>query len=199
MLRKSFLLLILFSMIGISADAQSWRIDKAHSSIGFTVRHLVISKVKGYFRDYDADINFDGKNIDKASVKATIQMASVDTDNERRDNHLRSADFFDAEKYPTMTFVSKKFIPGEGKNFKMIGDLTIRDKTKEVTFDGQLNGVITDPRGNQRAGLSATTTINRQDFGVAWDNKLQDGSLVASNDVNIELDIEMIEENQSNE
>lgn len=194
MLKRPFFAAVALIIFVSPALAQTWQIDKAHSSVGFTVKHLVISKVKGYFHDYDAVIDFDGKNLDKASVKATVQMASVDTDNDRRDSHLRSADFFDVEKYPTMTFVSKKIIPGDGNNFTMIGDLTIRDKTHEVTFDGQLNGVITDPRGNTRAGLSATTTINRQDYGVAWANKLQDGSLVASNNVDIEIDIEMIEE-----
>ncbi len=196
MLKRSFLLLIALSIFVIPVKAQSWQVDKAHSSVGFTVQHLVISKVKGYFRDYDATVDFDGKNLDKASVKATVQMASIDTENERRDNHLRSSDFFDVENFPTMTFVSKKIIPGEGNKFAMVGDLTIRDKTKEVSFDGQLNGVITDPRGNKRAGLVATTTINRQDFGVAWDNKLQDGSLVAGNNVDIELDIEMVEKEE---
>jgi polyisoprenoid-binding protein YceI len=194
MLKRPFFALAALIIFVSPALAQTWKIDKAHSSVSFTVQHLVISKVTGYFRDYDAAIDFDGKNLDKGSVNATVQMTSVDTDNDRRDTHLRSADFFDVEKYPTMTFVSKKIVPGDGKNFTMIGDLTIRDKTREVTFAGELNGIITDPRGNSRAGLSATTTINRQDFGVAWANKLQDGSLVVSNDVDIQLEIEMVEE-----
>ena len=196
MLKRSFPVVAAFLVFAVPAMAESWQIDKAHSSVGFTVQHLVITKVKGYFRDYDAAIEFDGKNLDQASIKATVQMASIDTDNERRDNHLRSPDFFDVDTFPTMTFVSRKIIPGEGNTFTMVGDLTIRDKTREVTFNGQLNGIIIDPRGNTRAGLSASTTINRQDFGVAWDNKLQDGSLVVSNDVNIQLDIEMVKEEQ---
>ncbi len=192
MLKRSFLLLMALSIFVIPVKAQSWQIDKNNSNVGFSVTHLVISTVKGNFRDFDADVNFDGKNLDKATVKATVQMASIDTGNERRDDHLRSPDFFDVENYPTMTFVSKKITSDDGKNFKMLGDLTIRGTTKEVTFDGKLNGIISDHRGGQRAGLSATATINRQDFGVAWDNKLQDGSLVVSNDVDIDLNIEMI-------
>jgi polyisoprenoid-binding protein YceI len=173
------------------AAADTWTFDKAHSSIGFSVRHLVISKTKGYFGDYDGSVSFDGKDLSTGSVTVTIQMASIDTDNEDRDKHLRSADFFDAENNPTMTFVSKKIVPGEDNAFTMTGDLTIKGVTKEVTLDGEFYGVLDDPWGNTKAGFSATTTINRQDFNVTWENKLQDGSLVVGNDVTINLEIEL--------
>jgi polyisoprenoid-binding protein YceI len=178
--------------LGASAMADTWNIDKAHSSVGFSVRHLVISKTKGTFVDFTGMVEFDGKNLDKASVQAIVQMASVNTDDEKRDEHLRAPDFFDAEKYPTMTFKSTKIIPGDDNEFEMIGNLTIKDVTKEVSFEGEFSGVMDDPWGNTRAGFSAETTINRQDFNVAWENKLQDGSLVVGNDVKIELEIELI-------
>jgi len=187
-----FLLLIAFAAASVPAD--TWTFDKAHSSIGFSVRHLVVSKTKGYFTDYNGHVKFDGKNPAEGSVEVIIQMASIDTDNADRDKHLKSADFFDVEKYPVMKFQSKKVIPGEDDTFKLIGDLTIKDVTREVTLDGEFNGMINDARGNTRAGFSAETTINRQDFNVAWDNKLQDGSLVVSNDVNIVLELELIKE-----
>ena len=192
MFKKLSVLMAVMVLITGSAMAQTWNIDKAHSSVGFAVRHMVISKVKGYFRDFDAKATFDGKNIEAATIEATVKIASVDTDNADRDKHLISPDFFDAATYPTMTFKSKKITKGTGDAFTMTGDLTIRGVTKEVTFTGQFNGVIDDPWGNTRAGLTAATTINRQDFNVSWDNKLQDGSLIVANDVDISLEIEVV-------
>jgi polyisoprenoid-binding protein YceI len=189
--RYAVAVMVLTLLTGV-AYGQSWNVDKAHSSVGFSVRHMVISTVSGNFGDYSADINFDGKDMSKATVNATVQMASVNTENDRRDGHLRSPDFFDVEKYPTMIFKSKKITVGPDNTFTMVGDLTIRDVTKEVTFTGQLNGIIDDPMGNTRAGLQAETTINRQDFHVSWENKLKDGALVVSNDVKIQLRIEMV-------
>lgn len=193
MLKRGLVLVVVLTAVAGYAFADlTWNIDKAHSSIGFSVRHLVISKTKGSFHDYDAVVSFDGKNIETASAKVTIKMASIDTDNKDRDDHLRSADFFHVEKYPTMTFTSKKVIAGEGNEFIMVGDLTIKDVTREVTLHGEFYGITDDSWGNTRAGLSASTTINRQDFNVSWDNKLQDGSLIVGNDVDITLEIELI-------
>lgn len=184
----SFLVVI---ALGASAIADTWNIDMAHSNVGFAVRHMVISKVRGTFADFSGTVEFDGKNFDKASVQATVQIASVDTDNEKRDGHLRTSDFFDAEKFPTMSFQSTKIVPGKDGEFKMIGNLTIKDVTKEVTFDCEFAGVV-DAGENTRAGFSAETTINRQDFNVAWENKLQDGSLIVGNDVDITIEVEAI-------
>ncbi|HOD67749.1 MAG TPA: YceI family protein, partial [candidate division Zixibacteria bacterium] len=135
----------------------------------------------------------DGKlELASAKVSMTAKAASINTDNDKRDEHLRSADFFDAATYPELTFVSKKVIPGEGDKFKLIGDLTIRGVTKEVTFDGTLNGVVTDFMGNTRAGFSAAATINRQDFGVSWSKLLDNGGLVAGDNVDIIIEIEAV-------
>lgn len=192
MLKHASILLLLIVFMAVSASADTWTFDKPHSSIGFSVRHLVVSKTKGNFADYDGHVKFDGQNLAEGSVEVIIQMASIDTDNADRDKHLKSPDFFDVEKFPVMKFKSKKVIPGDDNTFKLIGDLTIKDVTREVTLDGEFNGVVTGPGGNTRAGFSAETTINRQDFNVAWANKLQDGSLIVGNDVNIVLELELV-------
>lgn len=190
--RLAILILVPLTMV-VSAQAQTWNIDPVHSHVGFTVRHLVIAKVNGVFKDFTGALtNFDGKDVAKGGVDVTIQIPSISTDNDQRDTHLKSPDFFDAAKFPTITFKSKKIIKGAGDKFTMIGDLTMKGVTKEDTLDCTLNGTIVDPRGNTRAGFSATTTINRQDYGVSWNNSLADGSLVVSNDVVINLEIEAI-------
>ena len=192
-MKKRFLLLIIMTaMLALPIRAEVWNIDPVHSTIGFSVRHMVISKVPGEFRDYDGQITFDGKNLAQGQVDITIQMASIDTRNEDRDKHLRSADFFDVEKFPVMTFKSKKITPGMGNAFALVGDLTIKGITREVTLNGEFNGTMVDPWGNTRAGFAAETTINRQDFNVSWSNALQDGSLVVGNGVTINLEIELI-------
>jgi len=182
------LLLVLAS----SARAEKWELDVAHSSVGFSVRHMVVTKTHGKFNDFTGYIDFDGKNVEKGSVEITAQIASIDTDNKKRDDHLRSPEFFDAEKFPTMTFKSKKVIKGSGSEFKLEGDLTIKDVTKEVTFDCEFNGVINDPMGNTRAGFSAVAKINRQDFNVKWSKKLDAGGLVVGDEVKINLEIEAV-------
>jgi polyisoprenoid-binding protein YceI len=153
---------------------------------------MVISKVYGQFSDYDGELKWDGKDLSTASVEATIQVPSIDTQNANRDRHLRSSEFFAADGFPTITFKSTKVIPLEDNKFQIVGDLTIRGVTKQVTLDGDLNGVVADNRGNTRAGFSAATTINRQDYGVSWSKTLDTGGLVAGNDVEIILEIEAV-------
>jgi polyisoprenoid-binding protein YceI len=192
MYKRLFMAVLILSIFSVSAFADTWNLDKTHSTISFSVRHLVISKTKGIFNDFAGTVQFDGKDMGKASVEATIQIASIDTDDEKRDEHLRAADFFDAKKYPTMVFKSKKITPGKGDAFTIIGDLTIKDVTKEVALEGEFYGVTDDLWGNTRAGFSAATKINRQDFNVSFNSALQDGSLVVGNDIKIELEIELI-------
>ncbi|HPC11657.1 MAG TPA: YceI family protein [candidate division Zixibacteria bacterium] len=197
MLKKAALASSVVLAAGAGVSAAQWEIDRAHSSIGFSVRHMVVSKVPGKFTDFDGNLEMaqaaDGKlDLASAKVSMTAKAASINTDNDKRDEHLRSADFFDAATYPELTFVSKKVIPGEGDKFKLIGDLTIRGVTKEVTFDGTLNGVVTDFMGNTRAGFSAAATINRQDFGVSWSKLLDNGGLVAGDNVDIIIEIEAV-------
>ena len=192
MLKRVLLSAIMLLGLSLPLRAQVWNIDPAHSHVGFTVKHLVISKVAGEFRDFAGTVTFDGQDVSKGAVDVTIQMASINTANDKRDEHLRGADFFDAAKFPTMTFKSKKIIKGAADKFTMIGGLTMKGVTKEDTLDCTFNGVIIDPWGNTRAGFSASTVINRQDYGVAWSNKLADGSLVVGNDITITLEIETI-------
>jgi polyisoprenoid-binding protein YceI len=182
-------LLLVFASL---ARAEKWEIDVAHSSVGFSVRHMVVTKTHGKFNEFTGYIDFDGKNVENGSVEITAQIASIDTDNKKRDDHLRGPDFFDAEKFPTMTFKSKKVIKGSGSEFKLVGDLTIKDVTKEVTFDCEFNGVINDPMGNTHAGFSAVVKINRQDFNVKWSKSLDAGGLVVGDEVKINLEIEAV-------
>jgi polyisoprenoid-binding protein YceI len=185
-------LLIFGPAVHADTTSTAWSIDAAHSSIGFSVRHLVVSKTKGSFGEFTGEISFDGKNLEKGTARITVQVSSIDTDDEKRDGHLKSPDFFDAEKYPTMQFKSKKVVPGKDGTFKLIGDLTIRDVTREVTFDGEFHGLIDDPWGNTRAGFTAQTRINRQDFNVTWNQTLDAGGVVVGDEVGINLELELI-------
>lgn len=175
--------------MALSASAQKWEVEKVHSSVGFSVKHLVISKVKGNFRDFSGTINFDGKNWDKASAEMKVMVGSINTNDDKRDAHLKSADFFDAGQFPEMSFKSKKVTKGEGDAFKLVGDLTIRGITKEVTFECEFNG-MTDFMGTSKAGFSAQTKINRQDFGVSWNKTLDTGGVVVGDEVEIYLELE---------
>jgi len=192
MTKRFVVAVAVIAMMTGSAMAQTWNFDKAHSSIGFSVRHMVINRVYGHFSDYSGSVTFDGEDMSQATVNVTIQAASIDTDNEKRDEHLKSSEFFAVDQYPTITFMSENIIPGEDNTFTMVGLLTIKGITKEVTLEGEMTGVLVDPWGNTRAGFHAETTINRQDFNVSWSNALKDGSLVAGNDVKIELNMELV-------
>lgn len=174
------------------AAAQTWNIDSAHSSASFTVRHMMVTNVPGRFGKVEGTVVYDGTNIAAAKVNATIDATTITTDNEKRDAHLKSADFFDVASYPTITFVSKRAeVVGKGK-FKLIGDLTMRGKTKEVVLD--VDGP-TDPvtvQKAQRVGVTATTTVNRQDFGVNWSRLMDGGGVVVSDEVKITIELELV-------
>ena len=174
-----------------SSAADKYTVDPTHSSIGFAVRHMVVSKVKGYFNEYTATILYDDKDITKSGVEVTIKTASIDTRDAKRDEHLRTPDFFDAAKYPEITFKSKR-IEKSGEGFVAVGDLTMRGVTKEIQLPFTFAGVVTDPWGNTRLGLSASTKLNRQDYGVSWSKSLDSGGLVVSDDVEIAIEIEAI-------
>ena len=186
------LLVLALVVAGSTAFAADWNIDKAHSSINFSTKHMLVSTVHGKFEDFDGTVSFDPKDLSTISTNFTVQMASVNTDNEKRDGHLKTGDFFDVEHFPTMTFVSKKAEQtGEGKAM-LTGDWTIRGVTKEVTFDVEgFNQEVKSPWGTFNTGGTATTTINRFDYGVAWDTKLDSGGLVVGQDVNITVELEL--------
>jgi polyisoprenoid-binding protein YceI len=191
MLKRLTAAVVLVLVGSVFVQAETWNIDPVHSSVGFSVRHMVLAKVRGNFSDFSGTVTFDGKDISTGSVELTVQTASVDTDNEDRDKHLKSDDFFNVEKFPTMIFKSKNVAAGENGKFTLTGDLTIRETTKEVTFDCEFFGVVNDPWGNTRAGFSASTTINRQEFGLKFNALLETGGLVVANDIDITLDLEM--------
>jgi len=191
-MKKLTVMLLAAALAVPSLSADVWKIDRSHSNVGFTVTHMVISKVKGQFNEFDGTINFDGKDFASVSVEVKIDPRTIDTGNERRDGHLKSADFFAADSLPTMTFKSKKIIPGKDGAFTIVGDLTMRGVTKEVTLNAQFNGSIADPGGSTRAGFSAAVKVNRQDWGVSWSKTLDTGGLVASNDVQIVLEVEAV-------
>ena len=190
-MRKFTALILAFAFV-ISIQASAWDVDKVHSSVQFVVSHMTISKVRGAFSDFDANLSFDGNSLKDGSVTFTVKVNSVNTGNQNRDDHLRSDDFFNVEQYPDITFKSKSVVPGEGNKFKVVGDLTVRDVTKEVTFDCEYHGAI-DVRGGKKSGFSAETTINRQEFNVKFDRALEAGGLVVGNDVKLSLELEFVE------
>lgn len=172
-----------------SVFADTWEIDRVHSSVGFQVNHMVISKVNGKFDSFNGTINFDGKDFSRASVVVNIDPKTIDTDNERRDGHLKSPDFFAADSLPEMKFVSTSIKPlGENK-FQMVGDLTMRGVTKPVTLDGEFRGTVA-AMGGTKAGFSAKGTINRQDWGVSWNKTLDAGGFVVSDNVDLLIEVE---------
>ena len=164
--------------------------DKAHSQLGFKVRHLGITNVNGNFGDYDINVTLDADDLSSLKADATIQVASINTGIERRDNHLRSDDFFNAEQFPTIKFVSKEVRNINGEEFELVGDLTIRDVTKEVVLEAEFYG-IGQMGDTKKAGFEAETTINRFDYNLKWDRLTEAGGLVVSENVKIVLDLEL--------
>lgn len=187
----SAVLVVLGLTVASSFAGEKYQIDPVHSSMGFTVRHMVIAKVSGKFKDFSGTILYDEKDMTRSSVSVIIKVASIDTDNERRDNHLRSADFFDAENHPDITFESKKIDRRNG-SYVAIGNLTIRGIAKQIELPFKILGKISDSRGNTRIGVEAETSINRFDYGVKWDKTLDGGGLVVSNEVELNLTVEAV-------
>ena len=185
------LALIALLVTPISAEEiASFSIDKAHSTIEFSVKHLGLSNTKGSFSDYDGTINWDSKGK-SSSVEGTVKINSVDTRNEKRDTHLKSPDFFDAQKFPEMTFKSKS-IKKSGKAYTLVADLTIKNVTKTISIPLTVSNVVKDPWGSERISLNSTFKINRQDYGLNFNAVLDNGGLVVANDIAITLDLEAI-------
>ncbi|TFC51719.1 polyisoprenoid-binding protein [Cryobacterium sp. TMT1-21] len=168
--------------------AGTWTIDPTHSEVGFSIRHIMISKVKGKFEIFDATI-VTGENPLESSVTATAQVASINTNEPNRDGHLRTGDFFDAETYPTISFVSTGVRAAKG-DFLVDGDLTIKGVTKPVTFDFEFGGFATDPYGNQKAGATAKAEVNREDFGLTYNAALETGGFLLGDKVTITLELQ---------
>src|SRR5918999_6206336 len=170
----------------------TWVIDGAHSNVGFSIKHLMIATVRGSFTQVQGTVTVDENDPGTAEIDITIPTASVTTRDEKRDAHLRSPDFFDVERFPNMTFRSKRVERQSGDSFRVIGDLTIRDVTREVALDVELLGRAKDPWGNEKAGFEATTKIKRGDYGLTWNAALETGGVLVGDEVKISIEAELL-------
>lgn len=173
-------------MTTIELTPGAWTLDQAHTEVGFSVRHAGISKVRGQFTEADATLVV-GESVDSSSVEATVKTASFDSNDNNRDAHVKGADFFDVEQFPHMTFKATQ-VQGTPENFRVSGDLTIKETTKPVTFDVEFGGVAVDPFGATRAGFSASAQISRKEFGITWNAALEAGGVLVGAKVTITVD-----------
>ncbi|WP_339261803.1 YceI family protein [Solibacillus sp. FSL W7-1472] len=168
-----------------------WQIDQAHSTIGFEVKHMMVSKVKGQFTNYSADVEVDNlEDLTSAQIEITIDTTSINTNNEDRDNHLKSAEFFDTEQFPDIKFKSTS-ITKNGEDYKVSGDLTIKDVTKPAVFDVEYGGKGTNPWGVEVYGFEAETKIDREEFGLTWNAALETGGVLVGKDIKIKVELEL--------
>lgn len=172
------------------AEAAKWTVDRAHSGVRFTISHLVVSEVEGKFKMFDGALEHTKPDFSDAKINFTVDVNSIDSDNEMRDKHLKGDDFFNAEKYPAMKFQSTSFKPLGGNKYKLAGNLTIRDVTKPVVFDVTLGGV-TNAMGKTKAGFKAKTTINRFDYNLKWSQATEAGGLAVGKEVEIVVNVEL--------
>lgn len=191
LIKKSALaLLLLSSVFTVTAQQTRWVVDKMHSSVKFNVTHLVISEVDGSFRVYDGSLVSDNAGFSNAKIDFEVDVNSINTDNSMRDDHLKSDDFFNAAEFPKMKFVSTSFKKKSGNNYTLVGDLTIRNITKKVTFDVVYGGTTKDGYGNTKAGFRATGKINRFDYNLKWNSVTEAGNAVVSKEVNLILNMQ---------
>jgi polyisoprenoid-binding protein YceI len=176
------------------ASAAEWKVDPNHSSASFAVRHMMVSIVHGTFSGLAGTVDFDPGDLKTAKANLTIDAATVDTRNERRDNDLKSPNFFDVQKFPTITFVSKRVVPQSNGKFQLVGDMTMHGVTKEVTW--QVEGplpAVKDAKGGLHSGATATTRINRKDFGLMWNRALEGGGVTVADDVDLTVEVELLQ------
>lgn len=171
----------------------SYSIDTAHSSVNFAVRHMVVAKTRGRFTKFSGSFSFDAADPSKSTVSVTIDASSIDTHEPQRDGHLRSPDFLDADTHKEITFTSKR-VEGSGEELRVVGDLTIRGVTHEVTLDVEHHGGGKDPWGNEKTGFSAKTSINRKDYGLTWNQVLETGGVLVGEKIEIEIDVEAVKD-----
>jgi polyisoprenoid-binding protein YceI len=167
----------------------TWTIDPSHTRLGFTARHAMVTKVRGAFTDFEGTLTLDGADPAASSITLTAKLASIDTGSADRDAHLRSADFFDADNHPLMTFTSTSVKQTDDDEFVLVGDLTIKDVTRSVEIEVELDGIVTDPFGNVRAGFEGEAEISRKDFGLTWNVPLDGGGVLVSDKIKIQLDV----------
>jgi polyisoprenoid-binding protein YceI len=175
-----------------AAGPNTWMIDSNHSTIGFVVRHMMVSNVRGAFGKVAGTVTYDGKDVSSVAADVTVDTTTITTNNEKRDAHLKSPDFFDVATYPTLTFKSKRVQKVSDGKFKLIGDLTMHGVTKEVALDVEGPSQAIVAQGATRIGASATTTLNRQDYGVKWSRNIDGGGVVVGDEVKVTLELELV-------
>jgi polyisoprenoid-binding protein YceI len=176
----------------VRVPAGTWRVDPVHSSAAFEVKHMMIATVRGHFREFDGTLEAAEEDPSYSRVRGSAKVASIDTGNAERDAHLRSPDFFDAERYPEITYESTRIEHVEGGTYRVTGELTIKDVTREVEMTASVEGVAEDPWGNDRVGIAVRGTIDRADFGLTWQQKLASGGLLVGEQVRVMLDISAV-------
>lgn len=172
----------------------AWTIDTAHSEVNFTVRHMMISNARGRFEKFSGTVNFNTAEPEKSTVEVKIEAASINTKESNRDGHLRSPDFFDAEKYPSLTFVSTRVVKESENTGKVYGNLTIKDTTKPVVLNVEYSGMAKSPWGTYSAGFTATTKINRKDWDLTWNKTLETGGMLVGDEITINIELEIIQQ-----
>ncbi|MDP9018503.1 MAG: YceI family protein [Candidatus Eremiobacteraeota bacterium] len=175
-------------------ETKTFQVDSSHSRVGFAVRHMMLAKVRGHFGKISGSLVLEGGQTVPTSIQAEIDVTSIDTREPQRDTHLRSPDFFDTEKFPTITFKSTEIKPGSGNEFTATGDLTIHGTTKPLTLTVEAEGRITDPYGKDRAAYTARGRVHRKEFGLVWNQAMETGGVMVGDDVDIELEIEAVGE-----
>lgn len=188
-----FLAMAAFCLVNATSSfAQTvWAIDQSHTNIQFSVSHMVVSEVSGFFKKFDGKLLAANADFSNSTVEFSLETASINTDNEKRDAHLRSADFFDAEKFPAITFKSKSFTKVNDKKFKVVGDFTMHGITKSIELDVNYNGMMNDPWGNTKAGFKLSGSVNRIDYDVKWNKSLDAGGVMLGENVAINCNVEL--------
>ena len=196
-MKGSFLSIIaLFFTLSVHAQTK-WNIDGAHSSVSFDVMYMSITEVSGKFHTFSGQVQAEQEDFSDAKIEFNIEVNSINTENERRDKHLRNTDFFDVEKYPEITFRSSSFKKSEGRNYILTGDLTMHGITKKISLDVVFNGTAKDFRGNTRAGFKVTGSLDREDFGLSWNRTLEGGNLLVGDEVEIVCQIQLVKASET--
>ncbi|MFP4332111.1 MAG: YceI family protein [Campylobacterales bacterium] len=188
-MRKGLTGFVILAMLSVFGFAKEFSVDQSHTSVGFSVTHLMISEVDGNFKEFSGDFDFDPKTDSFKSLSATIDASSIDTSNEKRDAHLRDPDFFDVKKYPDITFKMLSY-KADGDKGTMVGELTIKDVTKEVTLETNIKGTAIDPWGNERVGFELEGEIDRKEFGLNWNKALETGGVLVGDTVELSIKIQ---------
>lgn len=181
----------LLIMVSYAFGQTEWKVDASHSNIGFSVSHLVISSVSGNFKNFDITVKAKDDSFKDAYIEFSADVKSINTGNDKRDEHLKSDDFFNADKFPKIKFVSKSFKKVSGNKYKLTGDFTMRDVTKQITLDVVLNGVVKDPWGNTKAGFKITGSVNRFDYNLKWNTMMEAGGAVVGKSVDLICNVEL--------